>query len=220
MNALRFAIGALLIAASAHADADEDCAECRNPAPVPPPAVPPVQAERPLVYVEPPPFVHDPVATMLASVDVGPVYSRTLQRNFGGMRLDLQLGADLKDFMVSGRFGLEAGGTQSGLGYERLTWGLGVDRKLGSRVRVGGEARFGMLIIDRVSDTSDPLIGFTAGVHAELAVALVSPGRRPQRQHPALDFVVRAGYDWIDVSNGSPDASDSFSLKIGLGGRY
>jgi hypothetical protein len=216
MNALRCAVGAVLIAASTHAYANEVCDACWNPPPEPPPAAPvPLPA-----YEEPPPFVRDPVASLLASVDVGPVYSHTLQRSFGGMRLDLQLGADLREWTVSGRFGLEAGATQSGLGYQRITWGAGLDRKLGSRVRVGAEARFGMLIIDRVSDPSNPLIGFTAGAHAELAVVLVSPGRRPERQHPALDFIIRTGYDWLDVSNGSPDASNGFAVKIGLGGRY
>jgi hypothetical protein len=209
----------LLTAATAHAQQDP-CDACREP-----PATPPVDdLNGPVVVLDPPVIVAPPAKprpNVLFRYELGGVYSHFFGRHFGGARLDFDLGVDLPHVSVGGRAGAEVGGSQSGLPYERLSWGFGVDGKLGP-VRLGIEPRIGAMLITRASEPNpfENLVAFSLGIHGELVVALIGAGQPSQRSHSGLDLIVRAGYDWVDHDHGTYHALDGLVLKIGLGGRF
>jgi hypothetical protein len=210
----------LLLAADARAQGEQGdpCDQCREAPPPLPPVVDPPPPPPPFQLVTPAPR---PRPDVLFRYELGPTYTRALERNLGGARLDIEVGADLRHVTIGGRAGAEVGGTQSGLPYERLSWGVGIDGKLGP-VRLGIEPRVGVLFVNRATERNplEDLFAPSLGLHGECIVALIGAGAPSTRSHTALDLIVRVGYDWIDVVNGRLDAANTISAKLGLGGRY
>jgi hypothetical protein len=203
-------VASLCVGGIAHAQ--DPCDSCREP---------PRAEAAPVAPAAPALTMARPRKNVLFRYELGPVYTHALSRNLGGMRFDLEVGGDLEHFTVGARFGAEVGGTQSGLPYQRISWGLGVGGRLG-RVRLGVEPRFGFITIVRASDPHpfEDLIAGTVGLHGECVIALLGAGRPSTRDRGGLDFIVRAGYDYMDVRNGRVDAANTIAAKIGLGGRY
>lgn len=245
------------LSAIARAEAPPPCDKCVEVAPVvaPPslaPTTPDAEDDGPDAVRRPPalraypaypayraPSVYPPVYRvwqrpprvfdrLVFTLDAGPVYSYAIQRSFGGMRIDFGFGGDfVAPFTLAGRVGLEVGGTQSGLAYQRLSWGMLVAGRIGRSVRLGVEPRIGFLQVDHHDDSDanigSAILGATIGLHGEFTIALLHAGLHADRMRAhtrgSLDLVLRAGYDWIDV-DGRPASEHSFQAKLGLGYRY
>ncbi len=201
----------------------------RPPSPIVYPPYPAYRAPSPYPPVyrvwQRPPRVFD---RLVFTLDAGPVYTYAVQRSLGGMRIDFGFGGDfVAPFTLAGRVGLEVGGTQSGLAYQRLSWGMLIAGRIGRAVRLGVEPRIGFLQVDHHDDSAanigSAILGATLGLHGELTIVLLHPGIHADRMraHTAgsLDLVMRAGYDWIDV-DGRDASEHSFQAKLGLGYRY
>jgi hypothetical protein len=220
---------------------EEACSECTEvppPAPPPPtwPAVPPPST----MFVTPdgrviaspldapPPLTMPPVrpagtrGDLLLRGAIGAAYRRALDRDFAGGTLDLELGYDGSFLSVGGRFGLESGATQSHLPYQHLQWGVGLDGKIGDRVRLGIAPYIGALVISRATsgDAGEALIGVTFSLLGECVIAILGPGQPSKRKHPGLDLIVRGGYEYVDVVPRSTTLANGASFQIALGVHY
>ena len=219
-----FALALLLCATTAHAQ--EECAECEDVPPAPAPAPPPQT-----MYVAPdgqalptptsPPIKygrHD----VLVRAAIGGAYRRALDRDFGGGTFDFEIGWDGRYVSVGSRIGLESGATQSHLAYQHLTWGFGVDGKIGDRVRLGVAPYVGLLVISRATtgDGTEALLGATFSLLGECIVAILGPGQPSTRTHPGLDLIVRGGYELVDTVPRSSTLANGASVQLALGVHY
>jgi len=205
----------------------DGCSECDEPAgpqptPVPFAAQPQLPPSTELYTVPSQKTLLERMPELALRFELGGVYTHALERNFGGARLDFEIGREGAHFAIGGRSGIEVGSTASGLSYERFSWGVGIDGRFGP-VRIGLEPRVGGIIIQRASGNDallDLLAAPTIGLHAEVIVALYGAGNHRSRDHMALDLILRGGYDRMDVTHGNFDAANTAQVKLGLGGRY
>ena len=162
-------------------------------------------------------------SSLLLQVDVGPEYTYALGRSFGGVRIDLAIGREFANGVIlDGRFGFEAGGSESGLPYQRVSWGAGLGGRVAPRVRLSVGPRLGVITIVRATDPEplQELRGLTVGVHGELVLALTGPGPRAERARAGgLDLIARVGYDgWLMEYDDS--VAHTATCKLAVGGHF
>jgi hypothetical protein len=210
---VRIALCTATVALAARAAAQEPCEGC-----VVPPAI---IAEAPPGNPAPPQDTARARRNILFRFETVAVYSRAIERDFGGVRFAIDLGYDGRAFAVGWRPGIQIGATQSGLAYQWLSWGAGIDGKLG-RVRLGVEPHAGMLLVTRATNDAplQSLAALTLGVYGECIVALIGATQPRARPYPGIDLIARGGYDHVAVTDARPGAAHSGTLQIGVGGRY
>ena len=193
-------VAAMLLASGVAGAQDLSCEECVEQQPAPPKR-----------------------SSLLLQVDVGPEYTYALGRSFGGARVDLAVGREFANGLtLDGRFGFEAGGSESGLPYQRVSWGAGLGGRLAPRVRLAIGPRIGVTTIVRATNPEPlhDLVGFTFGAHGEIVVALTGPGPRAERARAGgLDLIVRVGYDgWL--MDYDENVAHTVTCKLALGGHF
>ena len=165
-----------------------------------------------------------PTSSVLLEVDLGGAFTYALGRTFAGAGLDVAIGREFDSgFTIDGRFGLEAGGSQSGLPYQQLSWGVGFGGRISPRVRIAFEPHLGMLSIDRATfpGINDAMDTLTFGVRGEVVVALLGPGRRAERARAGgLDLIARVGWDGWVIDDAPGSVSNGVSLKLAIGGHF
>jgi hypothetical protein len=152
-----------------------------------------------------------PANRLLLKLSLGYGYHYVLGTSLNTLAVELMLGSEGRRAAAGGRIGFEAGQTSGGANFEALSFGPGVEWKLGSRVRLGMAPSLSVHFID------DQQFGgtgyyFALGAWLDLSVDLIK-----NKRGGALYLGARAGYDWLLFSDGG---SDSFVARLWLGYRF